>query len=455
MQNETVMTGTASVIEWYLAREGKQYGPLSDAEMLKLVELGHLRPDDLVWKAGLADWLPATAAFPPAPPRAAPPPPPPAPKPAPQPSAAPAQGAASAGMSAPGAAGHRESSAAPQGSRPQELRIEPRTAPAPMSSQTPQSAPRRGSAAAPRGPAREPARESAPAKGPDRDDRARGAPRPHRQKRRIGRILTLLVMLSLLGGAAFAAYKYRDKLQSLAVTASTTPTPAANAPPLRGFSDNVEAVDGKLQKSPLWQVLRREFPDWYQDRIKETARLVGEGRPEEAVTKSLADGIVALRRKNADHALAASLPRLKAIAQTFHANLLRLAEFNKIACFAFISQSEAHPIVVDLMQKPEHSAPIQAQLAMVFEAIGEGRRTPTKHLPPRRSDYDEVTRMLQKKGWKEADLELFSDSNELAKAPPATVCRLVTDWFDVHLAIPDAAMQTRLLVEAVRPVVGG
>ena len=58
------MAGTAPQIEWYLARGGQQYGPLSDSEMRKFVELGHLRPTDLVWSNGFTDWRPAPLEFP-------------------------------------------------------------------------------------------------------------------------------------------------------------------------------------------------------------------------------------------------------------------------------------------------------------------------------------------------------------------------------------------------------
>ena len=50
-------------IEWYMARNGQQYGPLSDAEMQKFNELGHLRANDLVWRKGFPDWQPAGAVF--------------------------------------------------------------------------------------------------------------------------------------------------------------------------------------------------------------------------------------------------------------------------------------------------------------------------------------------------------------------------------------------------------
>lgn len=67
---------------WYLARDGKQHGPLSHVEMAKLVELGHLRQTDLVWRPGLADWRPAPTVFDMSPPAA------PAPQPVITPSAA-------------------------------------------------------------------------------------------------------------------------------------------------------------------------------------------------------------------------------------------------------------------------------------------------------------------------------------------------------------------------------
>ena len=47
---------TAPAIQWYLARGGQQYGPLSEAELAEFIELGHLQPNDLLWReAGLKE----------------------------------------------------------------------------------------------------------------------------------------------------------------------------------------------------------------------------------------------------------------------------------------------------------------------------------------------------------------------------------------------------------------
>ena len=59
------MSGPASVAHWYLARDGKQHGPISEAELVKFIEQGHLQPTDLVWREGFADWRPAALVFPP------------------------------------------------------------------------------------------------------------------------------------------------------------------------------------------------------------------------------------------------------------------------------------------------------------------------------------------------------------------------------------------------------
>jgi hypothetical protein len=45
--------------EWYYARDGRQSGPVSDQELRRLVNDRTLRPEDLVWREGMADWEPA------------------------------------------------------------------------------------------------------------------------------------------------------------------------------------------------------------------------------------------------------------------------------------------------------------------------------------------------------------------------------------------------------------
>src|SRR5262245_33690160 len=48
--------------EWYVARDGKTYGPFTSEEMSAGVRDGELRRDDLVWRKGIPYWQPAAEA---------------------------------------------------------------------------------------------------------------------------------------------------------------------------------------------------------------------------------------------------------------------------------------------------------------------------------------------------------------------------------------------------------
>lgn len=63
MRDDLEGLGPEKPVEWYVARDGQQFGPLSDAEMSKFNELGHLESSDLVWRKGFSDWQPASHVF--------------------------------------------------------------------------------------------------------------------------------------------------------------------------------------------------------------------------------------------------------------------------------------------------------------------------------------------------------------------------------------------------------
>lgn len=48
------------VSQVYLAIDNTQAGPFSEEELLKLIQNDLLKPDTLVWKAGMAAWTPAS-----------------------------------------------------------------------------------------------------------------------------------------------------------------------------------------------------------------------------------------------------------------------------------------------------------------------------------------------------------------------------------------------------------
>ena len=45
--------------QWFYGRDGGQQGPVSGEELRRLAQSGGLRPTDLVWREGMAQWTPA------------------------------------------------------------------------------------------------------------------------------------------------------------------------------------------------------------------------------------------------------------------------------------------------------------------------------------------------------------------------------------------------------------
>ena len=280
------------------------------------------------------------------------------------------------------------------------------------------------------------------------------------------------VILSALGGAAYALHKAGHLPMPLAsvvsTAAGTTTTDGKSVPVVRApkvevrkepalinLGNTAAEIDEALQKSTLWKLVKREFAEWYGDRLTEAVKMRAEQKDEKDVSEFLTKQLIDLRRRNADAVLAASPDRLLLVASSFVENLSRLAKHSTEACYGYISQGENSPLVLDLIRSPEHTSSLQAQFKAIIEAAAEGRKTPKLHKAPQREDYDVLATQLANRGWSPADLQTFSDARALSRAAPEKVCQMVQDWFLAQLAVKDDDVKIRLLVEALKPVVSG
>jgi hypothetical protein len=400
------MPAPSSQHQWYLARDGQQYGPLSDPELAKFVELGHLQPTDLLWREGFPDWRPALVVFPPA------------------------AGAA-------GPAGRKDAAAPVALAKP---------VPTPA-----MEAMRPGADALDAG--------KRPSPLADSDDDLE----PRRRFSLLRWLKRLFFIAIVLTGAWFAYLWRADLGRLIGALGTTSPSSVLAATdrngidvsPLQGFAPDAAQMDANFQATPLWRILKREFPEWYGERLKEIAALSQQSKDESQIAQQMGRALVALRRQQTDNALSASLPSLKRIASTFYDNIAELRKQSTDACFAFISQGEASPLIVGLLQGSPHTARLQSQLVSVFEAAADGRKLARVYPKPRKTDYETLATALTSLGWSQTDMQLFSDERELARAAPDKICQLVHDWFAAQLGLKDADVQLRLLVDSLRPVVAG
>lgn len=507
------MSGSETDIQWFIARDGKQHGPVSDAELRKIVELSHLKPTDLVWRQGFTDWRAASSVFPeigapaaPAPQPAAPAQSSPAPDTEDTPSSTvkPASSAFSASSSsAPKAAAtqtyapytigsaQRDDWQAPKGENTSAaLRPEPTTAartlggpaqrtagPFPAPGPAPGAGPGPGIGSGP-APGPSPLQRIAP-EGRKPADLSSSQPRLHTpappaRGRRLAIVAAALIAMTGVG--AWLSSQYTDEVFSYLASTDDddarieTGTATANMMPpateqktaaLAAPAPDVPAVptaediDRKLQGRTMWVTVKQEFPDWYQARVAEATRLTIEQKEPSEISRYLIGEIVSLRRENARHALAASTTRHKELAGAFLANLNRLSQESGDGCYDFISKGESSATIVERLDDPAKSAEIEAQVVATVSAIVEGKKQPAEHAAPVKTDYDVLAGELGRLGWTQADMQLFANPKALAQAPRARVCNMLKDWFAAHLAIQDPSTQERLLFETLKPVISG
>jgi len=483
------MTGQADDIQWYIARDGKQHGPLTDVELRTFVAHSYLRQTDLIWRPGMSEWQAAPAVFPaafhggneqrqavPQAPRSAP-----AQSYSAQSATSPHSGFDGAGTrpqhsnlvkrlalagvaltvigggafalatyhgplmemvsgtSDPASGDHAPVVVAPDDTKTAEAN-------APVQPDAAASASNAASTETTQAPA---ASDVIPPAAPA-DQQQQQTAESHAEQQQSSQPTepqTTTASVSKLGGTSIAPQPATDTQ----VAAIEPEPPQPSAPPTIDGS----SLDARLQKVPVWELIKAEYPDWYASQISTASKMTADKKSDNEVAMSLAQGLVNLRRQNADKALAASSEKLQAIAVAFLAHLKSLRTQSVSACFGFISKGETSPAVVQMMEHPETATALNAQADAIFEAISEGRKNPVKHDSAVKSDYDVLIKELAKLGWKEDDLQVFSNPKLLAKREPEQVCKMVQEWFVAHLAVQDKSTRDRLLYETLKPVVSG
>lgn len=496
------MSGSNVKIEWYLARDGQQHGPLSDAEMKKFVELGHLNATDLVWRAGFPEWRVASEVFPIGQGEAPPPPPPKATAPLPsatgEPNMAarqapePSESQASETTQRFDPASQQQPAAQGQGGTGAGANTDWQF----QQSQDGQRAGNVASAGVPHGSYRPGGAEQRP----DAGNSAQGSPQSHstpasddfddddfyddhepeRRRTPVIAVTLMLLFVGMIGAGGWFAYANQDTIAKIikditadaggepaVVAAPKTPTrtpadggqsgaqPSAAVQPAAVQPAAAPVGQMALLQSKLWQSFVSQFPDWASEKKAAAAQLRSAGKSEDEVLTYLINSIVDWRRQNADKVLAASPEHLRTLAKSFVANLKFLVEQDVQACYGFISKGEISPAVLPLFKDANQAGILGAQTEAIVAAAQNGGSTQTAYNAPQSSDFTDLAALLKGRGWSDADLKMFSDPAALSSAPAGKVCKLVTEWFDTQLAMPAGDKQMRLLATSLQPVVRG
>jgi hypothetical protein len=277
------------------------------------------------------------------------------------------------------------------------------------------------------------------------------------------RLTTAVAVLLILGGLGWIGWQNRAAIAGMTGIGELLPgglsaVPSADAfrvSPYVGDGETRAQIDASLQKAAIWRLLKREFKDWYDERLGDVEKMRAQKTDEKTISKFLADVIVTLRRRNAQAALQSSTDHLQRISAAFVTNLKQLAARDGATCHGFITFGEAHPFIIELSRTPAFGEPLHRQIVAVFEGIVHGRASKIIHPATRHTDYDTLTLELTARGWTPHDLATFSDRRQLDRSPPDKVCSLVQEWFLTQIALKDTELKARLLAESLKPLTAG
>ncbi|HFB2048503.1 MAG: DUF4339 domain-containing protein [Hyphomicrobiaceae bacterium] len=462
------MSEADTYIEWYLARNGQQHGPLSDAELNKFRELGHLKPDDLVWRAGFPEWRTADDVFPEY------------------------QSGAATLLSAEteepndfsvdatpemqyylekqtesldgisksrlGSQDYNQHLNSVEKSDEPVLQIQQN-----LESATAQYRRRTGIRSC---------QESSTQ--PINQEEFHNDCKYERSVK--NQILIIIVITTLAIAILSSWYINSNQIPIIKIITdfihksylhvhTTVNAPAGTTiksvtveiPTTETYEKNILGIEPRLTilSEKFWSDMRAHDGVWAGEQEQLLAKLRSNGRPELERLEFVVSALVSWRRRNADKILTTEPYYLRQIAQTFADNLRYLQNQDVKACYGFISQGELSPSVLTLYNNATHLTVLGAQIEAIIAAAENRGQNSESYSEPSEDDFKVMTKLLSNRGWTQGDVNLFSNPAALSVAPEATVCRLVSEWFEVQLQVSSTDRQMRLLAASLSPVIRG
>jgi hypothetical protein len=401
---------------FFVSRGGQQHGPITEDEFRKLVELGHLKADDLVWSEGAADWMPAASFL--------------------------GRGTTSAAIP-----------------------------PGPSVAQGAQGAP-------PKVDEQTPARKSR-INGSTvfwaliiivivGVALAEPGSLPYRFAGAINGAI-----FGAIGGALGALLQYliKKKLTAAPVTIAAVfgfivgqaAESSINFVGGEFYAQKVrpavtqELMGQKLDSVPLYQALKRADPEAYSGLRSEVAKRVANGASAGDIENYTETYTASFRRKNAGAALAASPNGLATLVQTLVDIVDYLHARDENLCGEYVLQAFASERIRTLAREADFAALLQRQATTVFDAIAEGLRHTRTYGPLTEADI-QLTEAdiqlaiqgLQKRGWSDQMRAALAEPSQLRALPPGLVCRIQREWLATLASLPEPT-RTRWYREILGP----
>jgi hypothetical protein len=210
----------------------------------------------------------------------------------------------------------------------------------------------------------------------------------------------------------------------------------------------------KLDEEPIYQALKRADAEAYSRLRAEVAKRVTNGARSRDIETYTESYTAAFRRTHAEAAITASPNAIAALMRTLTDVFDYLHGRDDRLCGEYALRAFASERIRALAREAVFSTLLQRQAVTVFDAIAEGLRYPRAYEPLAEADIQLAVQGIERRGWSDQMRAALAEPNQLNQLPLDLVCRIQREWLATLGSLPEPA-RTRWYREVLGALLRG
>ena len=211
---------------------------------------------------------------------------------------------------------------------------------------------------------------------------------------------------------------------------------------------SASTADDALQKHRLFQLAKREFPDWYDRLLEEFVQKITDDGSDAQIAMLMRRRTAELALQNAHFATKASPAKLDELVRGRLEFVQWLEANNSAACSQFVqSYSVRGSAFAGLSKQIGFVAVLKKKAASELEAVIDGRKHQSSYAAPTKNDYRLLSNHLAARGWSNSQILDFASSIDSKALSIRLKCRDLGRFFEAVLSIENQDTRSRLIAK--------
>ena len=211
---------------------------------------------------------------------------------------------------------------------------------------------------------------------------------------------------------------------------------------------SASAADDALQKHRIFQLAKREFPDWYERLLEEFVQKIMDDDWNDQIAMLMRRRTAELALQNAHFTAKASPAKLDELVRGRLAFVQWLEANNSAACSQFVqTYSVRGSAFAGLSKQSGFIAALKKKASTELEAVIDGRKHQSSYAAPTKNDYRLLSNHLAAQGWSNSQILYFASLINSGVVSNGLKCGDWGRFFEAVLSIEDQDTRSRLIAK--------